>query len=53
MVGVVVLGIMVSFVIPDTNSLCALMYALFSAGLMFPMTVGITPVSADSQSGSG
>ena len=42
MIGVVVLGIMVSFVIARyAFPLCdQLMYALFSAGLMFPMTVG-------------
>ncbi|OZG62640.1 thiamine ABC transporter ATP-binding protein [Bifidobacterium lemurum] len=45
MVGVVVLGIMVSFVIARYRFKYApLMYALFSAGLMFPMTVGITPL---------
>ena len=45
MVGVVVLGIMVSFVIARYKFRYApLMYALFSAGLMFPMTVGITPL---------
>lgn len=55
MVGVVVLSIMVSFVIARYKFRYApLMYALFSAGLMFPMTVGhYTFVSADSQSGSG
>ena len=43
MVGVVVLSIMVSFVIARYKFRYApLMYALFSAGLMFPMTVGIT-----------
>ena len=45
MIGVVVLGIMVSFVIARYRFRYApLMYALFSAGLMFPMTVGITPL---------
>lgn len=45
MVGVVVLGIMVSFVIARYKFKYApVMYALFSAGLMFPMTVGITPL---------
>ena len=45
MAGVVVLGIMVSFVIARYHFRYApLMYALFSAGLMFPMTVGITPL---------
>lgn len=45
MLGVVVLGIMVSYVIARYRFRYApLMYALFSAGLMFPMTVGITPL---------
>lgn len=45
MLGVVVLGIMVSFVIARYKFKYApVMYALFSAGLMFPMTVGITPL---------
>ncbi|NMM97314.1 carbohydrate ABC transporter permease [Bifidobacterium olomucense] len=45
MIGVVALGIMVSFVIARYHFRYApLMYALFSAGLMFPMTVGITPL---------
>lgn len=45
MIGVVVLGIMVSFVIARYRFRYApLMYALFSDGLMFPMTVGITPL---------
>ncbi len=45
MVGVVVLGIMVSYVIARYRfRYSTLMYALFSAGLMFPMTVGITPL---------
>ena len=40
MVGVVVLSIMVSFVIARYKFRYApLMYALFSAGLMFPMTI--------------
>ena len=39
------LSIMVSFVIARYKFRYApLMYALFSAGLMFPMTVGITPL---------
>ena len=45
MLGVVVLGIMVSYVIVRYKFKYApLMYSLFSAGLMFPMTVGITPL---------
>lgn len=45
MIGVVVLGIMVSFVIARYKFRYApLMYSLFAAGLMFPMTVGITPL---------
>ena len=45
MLGVVVLGIMVSYVIARYKFKYApLMYSLFSAGLMFPMTVGITPL---------
>ncbi|NEG69532.1 carbohydrate ABC transporter permease [Bifidobacterium choloepi] len=45
MVGVVVLGIMVSFVIARYHfKYSKAMYALFSAGLMFPMTVAITPL---------
>lgn len=45
MVGVVVLGIMVSFVIARYQfRYSKMMYALFSAGLMFPMTVAITPL---------
>lgn len=45
MIGVVVLGIMVSYVIARYKfRYSTLMYALFSAGLMFPMTVGITPL---------
>ena len=45
MLGVVVLGIMVSYVIARYKFKYApLMYSLCSAGLMFPMTVGITPL---------
>ncbi|MDY4677717.1 carbohydrate ABC transporter permease [Bifidobacterium tsurumiense] len=45
MIGVVALGIMVSFVIARYKfRFSKAMYALFSAGLMFPMTVGITPL---------
>ncbi|RYQ17888.1 thiamine ABC transporter ATP-binding protein [Bifidobacterium pseudolongum subsp. globosum] len=45
MIGVVVLGVMVSYVIARYKfRYSTLMYALFSAGLMFPMTVGITPL---------
>jgi raffinose/stachyose/melibiose transport system permease protein len=44
-VGVVVLGVMVSFVLAryDFTGKGAL-YSLFAAGLMFPMTVAITPL---------
>ena len=43
--GVVVLGLMASFVLAATSSAAAArMYALFAAGLMFPMTVAITPL---------
>ncbi|QCB92530.1 carbohydrate ABC transporter permease [Cellulomonas shaoxiangyii] len=43
--GVVVLGVMASFVLAryDFNGRGA-MYSLFAAGLMFPMTVAITPL---------
>lgn len=43
--GVVVLGLMVSFVLAryDFRGRAA-MYSLFAAGLMFPMTVAITPL---------
>lgn len=45
MIGVVVLGIMVSFVIARYRfRYSKAMYALFAAGLMFPMTVAITPL---------
>ncbi len=44
-VGIVVLGLMVSFVIARyTFRGRAALYALFAAGLMFPMTVAITPL---------
>jgi raffinose/stachyose/melibiose transport system permease protein len=44
-VGVVVLGLMVSFVIARYEfKLRGAMYALFAAGLMFPVTVAITPL---------
>ncbi|MEO7017212.1 MAG: carbohydrate ABC transporter permease [Leifsonia sp.] len=44
-IGVVVLGVMVSFVLAryDFGGRGA-MYSLFAAGLMFPMTVAITPL---------
>ncbi|HEY0258678.1 MAG TPA: carbohydrate ABC transporter permease [Lacisediminihabitans sp.] len=44
-IGVVVLGLMVSFVLAryDFKGRGA-MYSLFAAGLMFPMTVAITPL---------
>lgn len=45
MLGVVILALMVSFVIARYHLRYAgAMYSLFSAGLMFPMTVGITPL---------
>jgi raffinose/stachyose/melibiose transport system permease protein len=44
-VGVVVLGVMVSFVLARYDfKVRGAMYALFAAGLMFPMTVAITPL---------
>jgi raffinose/stachyose/melibiose transport system permease protein len=44
-VGVVVLGLMASFVIARYNfKFQGLMYSLFAAGLMFPMTAAITPL---------
>ncbi|QGQ18159.1 ABC transporter permease subunit [Cellulomonas sp. JZ18] len=44
-VGVVALGLMVSFVLARYRFRGqGLMYALFAAGLMFPMTVAITPL---------
>lgn len=45
MAGTVALGLMVSFVIARYNfKYAGMMYALFAAGLMFPMTVAITPL---------
>ena len=45
MIGTVVLGLMVSFVIARYPfRFSGAMYALFAAGLMFPMTVAITPL---------
>jgi raffinose/stachyose/melibiose transport system permease protein len=44
-VGVVVLGIMVSFVLARYEfKLKGAMYSLFAAGLMFPLVVAITPL---------
>jgi len=44
-IGVVVLGVMASYVIARYHFRgSALMYSLFAAGLMFPMTVAITPL---------
>ncbi len=44
-VGVVVLGVMVSFILARyTFRGRGAMYSLFAAGLMFPMTVAITPL---------
>ncbi|MFZ7088892.1 carbohydrate ABC transporter permease [Curtobacterium sp. RRHDQ10] len=44
-VGVVVLGLMVSFVLARYHFVGrGAMYALFAAGLMFPITVAITPL---------
>jgi raffinose/stachyose/melibiose transport system permease protein len=44
-VGIVVLGLMVSFVIARYDfKLKGAMYALFAAGLMFPMVIAITPL---------
>jgi raffinose/stachyose/melibiose transport system permease protein len=43
--GVVVLGVMVSYVLARYDFVGrGAMYALFAAGLMFPMTVAITPL---------
>lgn len=43
--GVVVLGLMASYVIARYNFRArGVMYALFAAGLMFPLTVAITPL---------
>ena len=45
MVGVVVLALMVSFVIARYQfKLNGLLYSLFAAGMMFPITVAITPL---------
>lgn len=44
-VGIVVLGLMVSFVIARYDfRLKGAMYSLFAAGLMFPMVIAITPL---------
>jgi raffinose/stachyose/melibiose transport system permease protein len=44
-IGVVVLGLMVSFVLARYEfPVRGAMYALFAAGLMFPVTVAITPL---------
>jgi raffinose/stachyose/melibiose transport system permease protein len=44
-IGIVVLGVMVSFVLARYHFHGrAAMYSLFAAGLMFPMTVAITPL---------
>jgi len=44
-IGVVTLGLMVSFVLARYRFRgSGLMYSLFAAGLMFPMTVAITPL---------
>lgn len=44
-IGVVVLGVMASFVLARYDFLGrGAMYSLFAAGLMFPMTVAITPL---------
>ena len=44
-IGVVVLGVMASYVVARYNfSASNAMYSLFAAGLMFPMTVAITPL---------
>lgn len=44
-IGVVVLGVMASFVLARYDfRLQPAMYSLFAAGLMFPMTVAITPL---------
>ncbi|MCI1901638.1 MAG: carbohydrate ABC transporter permease [Bifidobacteriaceae bacterium] len=44
-IGVVVLSLMVSFVIARYDfKYSKVMYSLFAAGLMFPMTVAITPL---------
>ncbi|WP_327287620.1 carbohydrate ABC transporter permease [Streptomyces sp. NBC_01198] len=44
-IGIVVLGLMVSFVIARYDfKLKGAMYSLFAAGLMFPMVIAITPL---------
>ena len=44
-IGVVVLGVMVSFVIARYDfKLKGAMYSLFAAGLMFPLVIAITPL---------
>jgi raffinose/stachyose/melibiose transport system permease protein len=44
-IGVVVLGLMVSFVLARYDfKLKGAMYSLFAAGLMFPMVIAITPL---------
>ena len=44
-VGIVILGLMVSFVIARYDfKLKGAMYSLFAAGLMFPMVIAITPL---------
>ncbi|MEP7764419.1 carbohydrate ABC transporter permease [Sanguibacter sp. 25GB23B1] len=44
-IGVVTLGVMASYVVARYNfSASGAMYSLFAAGLMFPMTVAITPL---------
>ena len=44
-IGVVILGVMASFVLARYDfKLQPAMYSLFAAGLMFPMTVAITPL---------
>jgi raffinose/stachyose/melibiose transport system permease protein len=44
-VGIVVLGLMVSFVLARYDfKLKGAMYSLFAAGLMFPMVIAITPL---------
>lgn len=45
MVGVVVLALMISFVIARYRfKLSGVLYSLFAAGMMFPITVAITPL---------
>lgn len=44
-IGIVILGLMVSFVIARYDfKLKGAMYSLFAAGLMFPMVIAITPL---------